>query len=90
MAAQYLDFLAMPFRPELRWVREAIRRATVLATQRWDSFGPRSVSLTFQIGISNKGGQTIRDKTTHVRFRVRLAYLGDLCPDTSFGLLNLS
>jgi hypothetical protein len=29
MAAQYLAFLAMPFRPELRWVREAIRRATV-------------------------------------------------------------
>jgi hypothetical protein len=26
--AQYLAFLAMPFRPELSWVREAIRRAT--------------------------------------------------------------
>jgi len=26
--AQHLAFLAMPFRPELRWVREAIRRAT--------------------------------------------------------------
>lgn len=29
MAGQYLAFLAMPFRPELRWVREAIRRATM-------------------------------------------------------------
>jgi hypothetical protein len=28
MPTQYLAFLAMPFRPELRWVREAIRRAT--------------------------------------------------------------
>jgi len=28
VAVQYLAFLAMPFRPELRWVREAIRRAT--------------------------------------------------------------
>src|SRR5260370_22516008 len=28
MAMQYLAFLAMPYRQELRWIREAIRRAT--------------------------------------------------------------
>ena len=29
MPAKYIAFLAMPFRPELRWVREAIRQATI-------------------------------------------------------------
>ncbi len=29
MDNRYRAFLAMPFRPELRWVREAIRRATI-------------------------------------------------------------
>lgn len=80
-AIQHRAFLAMPFRPELRWVREAIRKATIeLAIQL------RAVDETLPPGAEIVSGirQEIRECT--------LAYvvLTDLNPNVMYelGLLH--
>lgn len=81
MANPYRAFLAMPFRPELLWVREAIRRATIEL-----GIHLRAVDETLQPGEEIVAGirQEIRD--------CALAYvvLSDLNPNVMYelGLLH--
>ena len=81
MPIEHRAFLAMPFRPELRWVREAIRRATQqLAIQL------RAVDETLRPGEEVVAGirQEIREST------FAYAVLSDLNPNVMYelGLLH--
>jgi len=81
MANRYRAFLAMPFREDLRWVREAIRRATIEL-----GIDLRAVDETLAVGDEIVSGirQEIRD--------CALAYvvLTDLNPNVMYelGLLH--